>query len=208
MHVFIRMEEASQTTLFKMIRSGSMAVARAKRFQAQLSDAVAHCHAQGVAHRDLKPENIALDATGTSIKVLDFGCSIQVGSWRSDVVGSFPFMSPEILIASAEAPYIAAPVDVWACAVILMEVLFGLHHFTRSLGWERVTKPGPKRHAELLEYFGDAAAVQKLLEPWCGEEERSDLEDMLRGMFRVIPSRRWSARRMSASSWLHGASRS
>lgn len=42
----------------------------AKRFQGQLSDAVAYCHAQGVAHRDLKPENIDLDDSGLGIKAL------------------------------------------------------------------------------------------------------------------------------------------
>lgn len=48
---------------------GGLPEDRSRRWFRQLSDAVAHCHDQGVAHRDLKPENIAFDATETNIKV-------------------------------------------------------------------------------------------------------------------------------------------
>lgn len=96
-----------------------------KRYQGQLASAVAYCHKQGVAHRDLKPENIAFDASGRDIKVLDFGCAVIADRPRTDVVGSFPFMAPEVFVASSSAVYEPKHVDVWACAVILLEMMCG-----------------------------------------------------------------------------------
>lgn len=202
-HIFLRMEEASGLNLYKKMQSvsGSLPLADTKRFQAQLSDAVAYCHAQGVAHRDLKPENVALDAARLDIKLVDFGCSVRAASWRTDVVGSLPFMAPEVLIASVASPYEAAVVDVWACAVILVEMLLGAHHLSRRLGWERTTRAGPKRHGELVQYFSDGSAVPRLLRRRFGDVDTRDLETLLRGMFEVVPSERWSSRRVAGNRW-------
>lgn len=52
---------------------------------AQIADAVAYLHAQGISHRDLKPENILLAETPVSedgpfcVKLSDFGLSRLVG---------------------------------------------------------------------------------------------------------------------------------
>lgn len=98
LHIFIRMEEASSATLLTMMQSvsGSLPLVDVERFHGQLSATIAYCHSNGVAHRDLKPENIALDASGLDIKVVDFGCSVRASSWRTDIVGSLPFMAPEV----------------------------------------------------------------------------------------------------------------
>ena len=44
-------------------------------FVKQLISGVAYLHSVGVCHRDLKPENLLLDATGTVLKIADFGVS-------------------------------------------------------------------------------------------------------------------------------------
>lgn len=203
MHMFIRMEEASEANLFKVLStSGPLAMGCANRFQAQVSQAIAYCHSQGVAHRDVKPENIALDASGRGLKLLDFGCSVQVGTPRMDIAGSFPYMAPEVLLAGATSPYEAAGADVWSCAVTLVDMLCGVAHFARFLGWERGKRVSPKRSAELAKHFGDELAVQRLLAPGLGDDESSGLEELLRGMFDIAPATRWSARRVAESAWL------
>lgn len=203
-HVFLRMEEASGSSLYTRMQSvtGSLPLEDTRRFQAQLSNAVAYCHAQGVAHRDLKPENVALDASGLEAKLVDFGCSVRASSLRTDVVGSLPFMAPEVMIASVENPYSAAGVDIWAGGVILVEMLLGVHHLCRRLGWERTSRASSKRHGELVQYFSDGSAVPRLLRRRFGNADSSDLEELLQGMLQVGPSERWSAKRVAESRWL------
>lgn len=161
MHVVIRMEAASEASLRSMMRAagGPLPLADTRRFLGQLSGAVAYCHAQGVAHRDLKPENIGLEPLGGDIKVLDFGCSVRAGSMRTDVAGSLPLMAPEIIVASVTRPYEAAGVDIWACGVILMELLLGVHGFSRLLGWSGTPPLSPKTHRELVRHFSDTSSI-------------------------------------------------
>ena len=55
-----------------MKKHGSLSLACAKYFTAQIVDAVQWMHDQGVLHRDMKPENILLDSE-LRIKITDFG---------------------------------------------------------------------------------------------------------------------------------------
>lgn len=202
MHILIRMEEASKLNLFKTLRlcSNCLPVERARLFQGQLLEAIAYCHRRGIAHRDLKPENIALDSTGNNIKILDFGCCVATDAPRHDVIGSFPFMAPEMYVARPSAPYEPACVDVWSSAVILLEMLFGLHQLNRMLGWERTTRVCPKRQAELLQYFEDRTAISCALEERFGGVD-AELLELLEWTLQVLPGSRWTAKRAAASPW-------
>lgn len=205
LHLFLRMEEASKGNLFVKLKAvaGALPVEDTKRYQGQLASAVAYCHKQGVAHRDLKPENIAFDASGRDIKVLDFGCAVIADRPRTDVVGSFPFMAPEVFVASSSAVYEPKHVDVWACAVILLEMMCGVHQLNRMLGWARSTAAAPERKAELVEYFSDEFAIRRVVQGCFGQAEgEGDLEALLRGAMEVEPERRWSAAEMAESPWL------
>src|SRR5262249_41850808 len=69
------------------------------RIGAQVSEAVAYAHAQGVLHRDLKPSNLLVDGRG-NVWVTDFGLAkvLEDGdnlTQTGDIIGTIRYMAPE-----------------------------------------------------------------------------------------------------------------
>ncbi|GAB4838204.1 CBL-interacting serine/threonine-protein kinase 21 [Ancistrocladus abbreviatus] len=95
----------------------------ARKYFQQLIDALEYCHCRGVCHRDLKPQNLLLDCKG-NLKISDFGLSAlrKPGALLSTACGSPCYVAPELL---RNKGYDGAAVDVWACGVILFELLAG-----------------------------------------------------------------------------------
>jgi len=60
-----------------------------------VASSLALLHAQRFVHRDVSPRNIRLTADGTA-RLLDFGALAPFGT-STDVVGTPPFMAPEVL---------------------------------------------------------------------------------------------------------------
>jgi serine/threonine-protein kinase len=122
----------------RLEREGKLPVADAATIVIQLLDALAEAHARGLVHRDVKPANLFLvEKPGEPIwvKVLDFGISKvlsdgDVGTSTTSVklteprtlLGSPEYMSPEQLRDSAG---VDARSDLWACGVLLFELLTG-----------------------------------------------------------------------------------
>lgn len=121
-------------------------------FAVALLRAVEHVHDAGAVHRDLKPANILLRHGRWSEPVLiDFGLAKGAGDLTitryPSMMGSFLWMSPEQL--RGERARNAS--DLWACGVIIHELLSGgVHPF---LDVAELTRVGaqPDELAELVD---------------------------------------------------------
>jgi len=97
---------------------------------AQLCEALAYAHGQGICHCDVKPSNVLLTAAGRSL-LLDFNLSMQQAGSAAIVGGTFPYMAPEQLRfvladdAHAGAAEIDHRTDLFALGVTMFQLLTG-----------------------------------------------------------------------------------
>jgi eukaryotic-like serine/threonine-protein kinase len=91
---------------------------------AQLGEALAYAHRQGVVHRDVKPANVLFDLTTRRAVLTDFGLARapDAQASRSGVLlGSPVYMAPELL--AGQPP--DARSDLYALGVLTYELLAG-----------------------------------------------------------------------------------
>ena len=91
------------------------------RIGAQVADALAYAHAQGIIHRDIKPSNLLLDTRGT-VWVTDFGLAKADDgpnlTHTGDILGTLRYMPPEAFRGKVDARG-----DVYALGLTLYEML-------------------------------------------------------------------------------------
>ncbi|KAJ1899181.1 Serine/threonine protein kinase [Kickxella alabastrina] len=105
-----------------------------RRLFLQLVSAVEHCHTHGVYHRDIKPENVLVTQDFLNVKLIDFGLSTS-NPWCGEIgCGSAYYMSPECQggINNNLDCYAAAPNDVWALGIILINLTTGRNPWNRA----------------------------------------------------------------------------
>jgi tetratricopeptide (TPR) repeat protein len=100
---------------------------------AQLAEALALLHKEGICHQDLKPSNVLLTPDGRPM-LLDFNLSLDREAACNRLGGTLPYMAPEQLRALADAePGTFLPcdarTDLFALGMILYELLAGKHPF-------------------------------------------------------------------------------
>lgn len=139
---------------------------------AQILQALAFAHSNGVVHRDLKPENIMLRPDGI-VKVLDFGLArsshrVSNGSTNGGIgAGTLRYMAPEQYAGAPASP----ACDIFSTGVILYEMLAGVHPF-ESGSWIEIAnaivtkQPKPLRQIDP----GIAAPVAALIERMLNKE--------------------------------------
>lgn len=113
---------------FNLVMSGMMSKREAFCYTKQIINGVAHLHEAGIAHRDLKLDNCVVDTNGV-LKIIDFGSVFQFRKDKDNhgdqkvllakgVVGSDPYLAPEVFDYAPYDGYDARLADIWSIAII------------------------------------------------------------------------------------------
>jgi serine/threonine-protein kinase len=119
-------------TLAERLRvEGRITPEETQRILAELADALACAHADGVVHRDIKPANILLDEKTGRAVLADFGISKVQGSGddltaSGLVLGTPHFMSPEQALATSDVDERS---DIYSLAAVGYTMLAGREPF-------------------------------------------------------------------------------
>jgi serine/threonine-protein kinase len=118
-----------------IVEQGRFDVPRATDILRQVLSGLAHAHEQGIIHRDIKPANIMITPKaplGVHARILDFGLARLHESSGSlshgVVVGTPSYMAPE----QCRGDKIDVRVDLYACGIVLFEMLTGKKPFVAS----------------------------------------------------------------------------
>ena len=127
---YLTMEYVNGTTVRRRLsEQGALSVGESLRIVEHVLDALAAAHRAGLVHRDIKPENVLIDGEDR-IKLGDFGLARAVTEVTSattgTVFGTVAYLAPE-LVARGVAD---ARTDVYACGILLFEMLTGRQPFT------------------------------------------------------------------------------
>ncbi len=123
-YVYLAMEYVSGCTLRDVLRErGALQPRAAFGILEPVLAALGAAHRAGFVHRDMKPENVLIGDDGR-VKVADFGLVRAVNTVTSTtgaVLGTVSYLAPEQIEHGTADPR----VDVYACGVVLYEMLTG-----------------------------------------------------------------------------------
>ena len=129
--LYVTMRYVDGTDLARRLKAGPLDASVAARLIAQVADALAAAHAQGIVHRDVKPANVLLE--GDHAELTDFGLMKDVKATTpmtvaGTFIGTCDYAAPEQLLALA----IDARADVYGLGCVLYEALTGQVPFPRD----------------------------------------------------------------------------
>ncbi|MFG2608266.1 Stk1 family PASTA domain-containing Ser/Thr kinase [Streptomyces sp. NPDC048514] len=123
-YVYLAMEYIAGCTLRDVLRErGALQPRAALDILEPVLAALGAAHRAGFVHRDMKPENVLIGDDGR-VKVADFGLVRSVDTVTSttgSVLGTVSYLAPEQIERGTTDPR----VDVYACGVVLYEMLTG-----------------------------------------------------------------------------------
>ncbi|MET8945624.1 Stk1 family PASTA domain-containing Ser/Thr kinase [Streptomyces sp. NPDC004542] len=123
-YVYLAMEYIAGCTLRDVLRErGALQPRAALDILEPVLAALGAAHRAGFVHRDMKPENVLIGDDGR-VKVADFGLVRSVDTVTSTtgaVLGTVSYLAPEQIEHGTADPR----VDVYACGVVLYEMLTG-----------------------------------------------------------------------------------
>ncbi|MEO3874601.1 protein kinase [Nonomuraea sp. B12E4] len=121
---FLVMEYVPGESLDRVLRRGPLGAAATMRLVAEVGDALAAAHAQGIVHRDVKPANLMIRPDG-GVALTDFGIAHSASAGHLTATGtmlcSAGYCAPEMATSSEVTP----AVDVYALGVVAYEALTG-----------------------------------------------------------------------------------
>ena len=141
---FIVMEYIDGRTLSDAIQAaGSLSAEQVRRLLADVADALAAAHRQGVVHRDVRPNNIMRESRTDRTVLMDFGVAGLLESGSETItrltaqgirLGDLRYMSPEQMRGET----VNAQTDVYSLGVVGFELLTGQSPFGAVAGAQAV----------------------------------------------------------------------
>ena len=127
---YLTMEYVDGVNLRRRIGElGALSVGESLDVAGAVLDALAAAHRAGLVHRDVKPENVLI-ATDERVKLADFGLARAVtevtATTTGTVLGTVAYLAPELVVRGVSD----ARTDVYACGVLIFEMLTGRQPFT------------------------------------------------------------------------------
>ncbi|MEW2121373.1 Stk1 family PASTA domain-containing Ser/Thr kinase [Streptomyces sp. NPDC005474] len=123
-YVYLAMEYIAGCTLRDVLRErGALQPRAALDILEPVLAALGAAHQAGFVHRDMKPENVLIGDDGR-VKVADFGLVRAVDTVTNTtgaVLGTVSYLAPEQIESGTADPR----VDVYACGIVLYEMLTG-----------------------------------------------------------------------------------
>lgn len=180
---YLVMELVDGLDLRRTLKSGPLPPVSVASLGADLADALAYVHSQGVIHRDVKPANILLYPAEHDSrlypKLTDFGIArfveATVATAHGATIGTANYLSPE----QAQGGTVQPSTDIYSLGLVLLESLTGEKAF-----------PGPIVEAAVARLLRDPEIPASLGEEW---------GNLLRSMTARDPDARPAAHEAAAS---------
>ncbi|KAB2587653.1 serine/threonine-protein kinase [Streptomyces arboris] len=163
--------------------NGPLTPVAASLLTAQIADALAASHADGVVHRDLKPANVLLDERGGGMTPMltDFGIARLADSpgltRTHEFVGTPAYVAPE----SAEGRPQTSAVDIYGAGILLYELVTGRPPFAGGTALEvlhRHLSEEPRRPSTVPEPLW--TVIERCLRK--DPDQRPSAENLARGL--------------------------
>ncbi|GBB94179.1 hypothetical protein RclHR1_02300020 [Rhizophagus clarus] len=186
--VWIAMEKCARGDVTS--RAGKVNQREVGRIARDLLSALKHLHSHGIIHRDIKLSNI-LATADNQIKLADFGISSLTPTSTTAMVGTIPYMAPDVVLVGPDRPY-DTKVDIWSVGVCILELLTGKAAWGRIRDDEIMDK---LRRGEMP--YGFQRLRKKADIGW-------EAVDFLEKCFIKTPENRWSAEKLLEHPFITG----
>lgn len=128
---WVVMELVEGQTLSQALQQGGLPPDRVAQVGRSIAEALAYVHDKGLVHRDVKPANVLLGTDGRA-RLTDFGIARLIDSAKVTstgmMVGTASYLAPEQVAGEP----VAAPADVYALGLLLLECLTGRREYQGS----------------------------------------------------------------------------
>lgn len=191
---YIVMEFVHGSTLRQMLGERPP-TRRVLEIMRQVASGLAAIHAMGIVHRDLSPDNIMVTDAGHA-KILDLGLSrladvLSSMESRGYLAGTLFYVAPE-QVSGVDT---GAKSEVFTFAVILYEVLTGVHPFAAEHHVALLYNIGEREPEPLTAHLPDVPAALVALVTRClskQPERRPDMNEVERALTAILDAPEWA----------------